>query len=461
MTHAPSRPLRAGALVATLATALAVAVPVLTTGAGTARPADAASVTRERPLLPLVFGHRGASGYRPEHTLASYDLAIRMGADVIEPDVVPTRDGVLVARHENEISGTTDVARRPEFADRRATKTIDGVRVTGWFTEDFTLAELKTLRAVERLPAVRQESTVYDGRYTIPTLAEVVELAQQQSRELRRPIGIAPETKHPTYFDGLGLSLEEPLLRTLRDAGLNRRNAGVYVQSFEEANLRDLRRLGLRTHVVQLTSAGTTSRPYDHVVSGDPQTYAQMTTTLAGLREIATYATVLGPDAAQLFPRDATGATGAPTRLVTDAHRARLMVVPYTYRAENSFLPLQYRRGTDPNAFGDLFGVLDAVFATGVDGIFTDQPDLAFAAREDLYGTHGVDRPQAAAPSPAAPSPAPPGPSASAAPSPSASAAPSPSASAAPSPSASAAPSPSASAAPSAVPSPVLVPVAP
>jgi glycerophosphoryl diester phosphodiesterase len=367
----------------------AIALPVLISGPSAADGTAAASVRRR---TAAARGGPGAVGLRaprrlgipPEHTLAAYDLAVRMGADVIEPDVVSTKDHVLVVRHENEISGTTDVAAHPEFAARRTTKTIDGAPITGWFTEDFTLAELRTLRAVERLPAIRQESTIFDGRYLIPTLKEVLDFAQAQSRIYKRRIGVAPETKHPTYFDSIGLSLEEPLLATLRRSGLNSPRADIYVQSFEEANLRDLRRLGLRTHVVQLTSAGTTSRPYDHVVSGDPQTYAQMTTTLAGLREIATYATVLGPDAAQLFPRDATGATGAPTRLVTDAHRARLMVVPYTYRAENSFLPLQYRRGTDPAAFGDLIGYLQSAYAAGVDGVFVDQPDIAYDVRRDL-----------------------------------------------------------------------------
>ena len=163
---------------------------------------------------PLIFGHRGAAGYRPEPTLASYDLAIRMGADVIEPDLVSTKDGVLVARHENEIGGTTDVADHPEFADRKATKTIDGVSITGWFTEDFTLAELQTLRAKERLPAVRQENTIYDGRYQVPTFQQVIDLAKRASKQYDWPIGIAPETKHPTYFDSIGLSLEEKVVQT-------------------------------------------------------------------------------------------------------------------------------------------------------------------------------------------------------------------------------------------------------
>jgi len=213
---------------------------------------------------PLIFGHRGASGYRPEHTLASYNLAIRMGADAIEPDLVSTKDGVLVARHENEIGGTTDVADQPEFADRKTTKTIDGVATTGWFTEDFTLAEFQTLRAKERLPDVRQENTIYNGRYQVPTFQQVIDLAERASSQYGRTIGIAPETKHPTYFDSIGLSLAEKVVQTLRRNGLDRRGSEVYLQSFEEANLRELRtRFHLKVNLVQLTSAS--GRPYDHV----------------------------------------------------------------------------------------------------------------------------------------------------------------------------------------------------
>ena len=343
---------------------------------------------------PLIFGHRGAAGYRPEHTLASYDLAIRMGADVIEPDLVSTKDGVLVARHENEIGGTTDVADHPEFADRKATKTIDGVAITGWFTEDFTFAELETLRAKERLPAVRQENTAYNGRYQVPTFQQVIDLAKRASKEYGRPIGIAPETKHPTYFDSIGLSLEEKVVQTLRRNGLDNRGSGVYLQSFEEANLRELRnRFHLKVHLVQLT--GATGQPYDHVASGDPETYAQMTTP-AGLKEMSTYADVLGPDKAQIFPRDAAGNTGAPTTLVADAHDAGLKVVPYTFRAENQFLPLQYRSSADPNAFGNLFAEMTDYFEVGVDGLFTDQSDIGFATREDFLGhRYSVEHPQA------------------------------------------------------------------
>lgn len=349
-------------------------------------------------VAPLIFGHRGASGYRPEHTLASYDLAVRMGADVIEPDLVSTKDHVLVARHENEIGTTTDVANHPEFAARQTTKSIDGNNITGWFTEDFTFAELRTLRAKERLPAVRQENTIFDGRYFVPTLQEVIDLAKRASRMYGRHIGIAPETKHPTYFDSIGLSLEEPLVRTLRSNDLDERDSGVYVQSFEEANLRELHtRFRLKVNLVQLTSAGPTARPYDHVVAGDPETYAQMSTP-AGLKEISSYADVLGPDKTQIFPRDAAGNTGSPTSLVSDAHAAGLAVVPYTVRAENQFLPLQYRSSIDPNAFGNIFGELTDLFTVGVDGIFADQSDLAFAAREDfLEYTHSVVHPQARA----------------------------------------------------------------
>jgi glycerophosphoryl diester phosphodiesterase len=383
------------AAVATLLV-LAVLVAGSTAYAGQRHSADAGG---DRAVSgPLLFGHRGASGYRPEHTLASYDLAIRMGADVIEPDLVSTKDHVLVARHENDITGTTDVASHPEFADRKTTKTIDGTSITGWFTEDFTLAELETLRAVERLPRVRQENTTYDGRYRIPTFQQVIDLAARASREYGRRIGIAPETKHPTYFDLIGLSLEEPLVQTLRRNGLDNRHSSVYLQSFEEANLRELHNtFHVKVNLLQLTSGGITARPYDHVVTNDPETYAQMTTP-AGLKEISTYADVLGPDKAQIFPRDAAGNSGAPTTLVSDAHDAGLTVVPYTVRAENQFLPAQYRRGTDPNAFGDVFAEFADLYGTGIDGLFSDQTDLAFAALEDFLGHDGgVQHPQAKA----------------------------------------------------------------
>ena len=203
---------------------------------------DPSASQRREVAESLVIAHRGASGYRPEHTLAAYSLAIRQCAEVIEPDVVLTKDNVPVARHENEISGTTDIAARAEFADRRATKTIDGIPVTGWFTEDFTLAELRTLRAKERLPAVRPGNVAFDGRYPIPTLAEVLDLARHSKTCAGDPVGVAPETKHPSYFAGIGLPVEGPLLQALSAADLNRRNAPVWVQSFEVGNLERLNR---------------------------------------------------------------------------------------------------------------------------------------------------------------------------------------------------------------------------
>jgi glycerophosphoryl diester phosphodiesterase len=398
MQRAPTRHIGVPllAVLATLLVVLGTTAGVHAAGSANPATSGAGAANQEHHAGPLIFGHRGAAGYRPEHTLASYDLAVRMGADVIEPDLVSTKDHVLVARHENDITATTDVADHPEFAARRTTKTVDGVAVTGWFTEDFTLAELRTLRAKERLPDVRQENTIFDGRYQIPTLQEVIDLARRESRMYGRRVGIAPETKHPTYFDSIGLSLEEPLVTTLRTNGLDSPGSNVYVQSFEEANLRELHgRFRLHVHLLQLTSAGPTARPYDHVVSGDPQTYADMTTPV-GLKEISTYADVVGPDKTQIFPRDAAGNTGSPTTLVGDAHAAGLDVVPYTIRAENQFLPLQYRSGSDPNAFGNMFGELHDLLTAGIDGFFTDQSDIGFAAREDFLGfTYSVEHPQA------------------------------------------------------------------
>jgi glycerophosphoryl diester phosphodiesterase len=334
----------------------------------------------DRERLPLVIGHRGASGYRPEHTLASYRLAIDMGADYIEPDLVSTRDHVLVARHENEIGGTTDVAAHPEFADRRTTKTIDGIEVTGWFTEDFTLAELRTLRARERLPDLRPTNTAFDGLYQVPTFQEVIDLAK------RHRVGIYPETKHPTYFDSIGLSLEEPLVDTLHDNGYRGRNAPVFIQSFEVANLKELNRR-TRVPLVQLLDA--TGRPYDFVVAGDPRTYADLATP-EGLREIATYADGVGPNKNLIVPRDDAGNLLDPTSFVRDAHRAGLQVHPWTFRKENNFLPNDFRQGNPASPFfllatGDAPGELRLFFRLGVDGLFTDHPDTAVATRHELF----------------------------------------------------------------------------
>jgi glycerophosphoryl diester phosphodiesterase len=254
------------------------------------------------------------------------------------------------------------------------------VALTGWFTEDFTLAELKTLRAKERIPDIRQRNTLYDGRYQVPTFQEVVDLARRLSRELRRPIGIYPETKHPTYFRTIGLPLEEPLVRTLRRNDLDDRRDRVFVQSFEVSNLRWLDDR-IDVPLVQLFS-GRTSRPYDFVVAGDPRTYGDMATP-AGLREIAGYADGVGPSKDYIVPRDATGRSLPPTTFVQDAHRAGLVVHPYTFRNENTFLPLELRTSADPAAYGRAFGEYEQFFGLGVDGVFTDNPDTALEARAD------------------------------------------------------------------------------
>jgi glycerophosphoryl diester phosphodiesterase len=337
--------------------------------------------TDKRDRVPIVIGHRGASGYRPEHTLAAYQLAIDLGADFIEPDLVSTKDGALVARHENEISGTTDVENHPEFADRRATKVIDGVPVTGWFTEDFTLDELKTLRAEERIPVLRPNNTAFNGLYEIPTLEEVIELAQ------REQVGIYPETKHPTYFDSIGLSLEEPLVQTLEDSGYTRKNDPVFIQSFEVANLKDLNEM---TEVPLIQLISDSGKPYDFVVSGDPRTYADLITD-EGLQEIATYADGIGTNKNLIVPRDASNRLLQPTDLVDRAHRARLLVHAWTFRNENFFLPEDFRAG-DPSspqylaAYGNAPGEYTLFYSTGLDGVFSDHPDTAIAVRTEMFG---------------------------------------------------------------------------
>ncbi|MCI4062857.1 glycerophosphodiester phosphodiesterase [Micromonospora sp. R77] len=362
-----------------LAGALLAAAVVVPTVAAQADPEPGADRHRATQR-PIVIGHRGASGYRPEHTLESYRLAIRLGADFIEPDLVSTKDGVLVARHENEISGTTDVAAHPEFAARKATKTIDGVAVTGWFTEDFTLAELRTLRAKERLPQVRVANTAFDGKFPVPTFQEVIDLARAESKARGRTIGVYPETKHPSYFASIGLPLEEPLVAVLRRNGLTHRNDPVFIQSFETANLRKLDGL-TDVRLVQLMDA--TGRPYDFTAAGDSRSYADLATP-AGLAWIADYADGVGVNKNLIVPRDAAGKLLAPTTLVRDAHRVKLVVHAWTFRAENQFLPVDFRIGADPNARGDITAEYELFFGLGLDGAFADQPDTAVAARAGL-----------------------------------------------------------------------------
>jgi glycerophosphoryl diester phosphodiesterase len=374
--------------VASLLTVAATTAPSLVL----AGPAEAASRPERhgdavRVAEPLVIAHRGASGYRPEHTLAAYRLAIRQGADYVEPDLVSTKDGVLVARHENEISGTTDVADRPEFAARKTVKVVDGVPLEGWFTEDFTVAELRTLRAVERIPDLRPRNTRFDGRYRVPTLQQVIDLVRRESARAGRPVGIYPETKHPTYFDSVGLSLEEPLVRTLRANKLDRPRAHVFIQSFETTNLRELDRV-VRMPLVQLFGNKATA-PYDLVAAGTPRTYGELASP-AGLAEIATYADGVGPEKGYVIPRNADGTLGEPTTFVDDAHDAGLLVHAYTFRAENFFLPTDYRSGSDPAAYGDYAGEVTAFLAAGLDGLFADHPDQAVAARDEFVEARGV-----------------------------------------------------------------------
>jgi glycerophosphoryl diester phosphodiesterase len=316
---------------------------------------------------PIVIAHRGASGSRPEHTLASYELAIAQGADFIEPDLVPTKDDVLVARHENAIAETTDVATHPEFADRRTTKTIDGQTITGWFVEDFTLAELKTLRARERLPKLRAGNAAYDGQFAIPTLAEIIDLAKRRTQETGRTIGIYPETKHPTYFARIGHPTDAPLVAALRQAGWDRADAPVFIQSFEVKNLQHLHTI-TKVRLIQLMAGE--GGPAD----GAAPSYAAMLTP-AGLKQVATYAYGLGPDKGQLWQGD------VPTSLVADAHAAGLKVHPWTYRAENVFLPARFRRGDDPATHGDIAGEIRRALGLGIDGFFTDYPLIGVETR--------------------------------------------------------------------------------
>ena len=296
---------------------------------------------------PLIIGHRGASGYRPEHTLEGYRLAARMGADFIEPDLVSTKDGVLIARHENEIGGTTDAADR--FPDRKATKTVDGQTVTGWFTEDLTLAEIKTLRAKERLATRSHE---YDGRFQVPTFDEVLDLAQALGREMGRPIGVYPETKHPTYFRGIGLPLEPKLLASLEAHGWNRRDAPVFIQSFEQGNLKALR--------------GQTNVRLIQLVAGAPM-FDQP--ALTDLRGIAGYAAGIGVEKRLLIPVGRDGSLGPPTDLVARAHAAGLLVHAWTVRIDKEFLPAGYH--------GKPEAEFEQLRTLGIDGVFTDFPDVA------------------------------------------------------------------------------------
>ncbi len=352
---------------------------------------------------PLVIGHRGASGYLPEHTLESYKRAIELGADFVEPDLVATKDGVLVARHEPNITSTTDVSTRAEFAGRKTKKMVDGVQEEGWFASDFTLAEIKTLRAVQPM-ADRDQS--HNGKYQIPTLDEVLDLAKSEGSKAGRTVGVYPETKHPTYHVNLGLQLEDRLLATLAKYGYTTKASPVIVQSFEVSNLKYLR-TKTQIRLVQLVDAddvkadGSMSlvapydKPYDFAVAGDSRTFASLLTP-AGLKEVKTYADGIGPWKPYLIPSKQVDANNdgkaddlngdgviddrdrvmmAPTNVVKDAHTAGLMVHAYTFRSEAKRLASTFKG--DPKAEYKLF------FDLGVDGVFSDFPDTAKAARDN------------------------------------------------------------------------------
>jgi glycerophosphoryl diester phosphodiesterase len=321
---------------------------------------------------PVIIAHRGASGERPEHTLAAYQLGIEQGADFIEPDLVLTKDGVLVARHENEISETTDVADRPEFAARKTSKTIDGQEYSGWFIEDFTLAELKTLRARERLPELRAGNMQYDGQFEIPTFEEILQLLQKHEKKSGRRIGVYPETKHPGYFATLGLDHDEPMLKLLSQYGYGGKEDPVFIQSFEVGNLKALNG---KTEIRLVQLVASEGGPPDQA----GRSFASMLTE-DGLTEIATYADGIGPSKDLVIDRNAVGFLGKPTGLVAAAHKAGLLVHPWTFRRENHFLPTDFKSGIDPREPGDLASEIRAYVAAGVDGLFSDNPAQALSA---------------------------------------------------------------------------------
>ena len=343
-----------------------------------ALPGWAQDAKRARPAKPLVMGHRGCSALRPEHTLGSYAKAIADGADFIEPDLVISKDGVLIVRHENDISGTTDVAAHPEFAARRTTKTVDGTAVTGWFTEDFTLAELKTLRARERLGALRPESQSYDGAFQIVTLEEVADFIAAEAAARGRTIGLIPETKHPTYFARLGLPLEDRMLKVLTSSAYLRR-APVIVQSFEVGNLQALRPKVSALANIQLMQLieDPGHAPFDAVAAGRKQTYADMLTP-AGLAQVARYADWLAPATRVIIPLGPDGRLAKPTGVVAAAHAAGLLVGCWTFRPENSYLAADFRNGAGEGARNPVGSVAEIrrYLAEGLDGFFTDDPAL-------------------------------------------------------------------------------------
>ncbi|QBE48041.1 glycerophosphodiester phosphodiesterase family protein [Leucobacter triazinivorans] len=331
---------------------------------------------------PIVIGHRGAPGYRPEHSASSYRLACELGADAVEPDVVATRDGVLVVRHENEISGTTDVADRPEFAGRRTTKTIDGARQTGWFTEDFTWAELSTLRCRERLARIRPENRRFDGREPILRLRDVLAIVDEQSSSLGRPLGAVIEVKHAEYYLGLGWDLGALLLAELAAAGWDERPERVVIECFELGVLDRLREAGAPARLVFLTERF--GAPADEPVGGAPARSYAWYRGDAGLDLLAQRVDGISVAKGNLLRVNALGRAVGSTSLVRRAHERGLLVYTWTLRPENRYLNLRFQTSLRGAEWGDWQGEFGMALSSGVDGIFVDHPDLGVAIREAL-----------------------------------------------------------------------------
>ncbi len=331
---------------------------------------------------PLIIGHRGASGYRPEHSRSAYELAVRLGADAVEPDLVATRDGVLVVRHENELSGTTDVARHPRFAGRRVTKRIDGAAVTGWFTEDFTWPELATLRVRERLPALRPENTGFDGREGILRLRDLLPLFDDASAALGRELLLVAELKHATYFDSIGLPLDELVAAELHGWA---REHTLIVESFEQGVLDRLRERSLPgRRVYLLDREGAAADLRARFGSAAPGYADQLSDE--GLAALAGSVDGISVSKALLVPDRGVVPDAAASALVDRAHRHGLDVFAWTLRPENRFLAKRHRTGSRPDRWGDWRAEFETIMRTGVDGVFADHPDLALEVRESLAG---------------------------------------------------------------------------